>query len=129
MNMKKFFIVPLLCLLLTGCVTSSGYMNEQTNTAVSLSRSNYKVVKASAKGCSRGFYLLGFIPIVSPAYGDAKADLYEGTNEKLEGRAIALANQTTDRSTLYLILFSIPKLTITADIVEFKDSEPPPPHK
>ncbi|MFO7570525.1 MAG: DUF6567 family protein [Smithellaceae bacterium] len=128
--MKKFFIVPLLCLLLAGCATSSGHMNEQTNTAVSLSKSNYKVVKAGAKGTSRGFYLLGFIPIFSPTYGGAKSDLYEGTNEKLEGRAIALANQTTDRSTLYLILFSIPKLTITADIVEFKDAEAlSPPHK
>jgi hypothetical protein len=30
-----------------------------------------------------------------------------------------LANQTQDHSTIYLILFSIPRLVVTADIVEF----------
>jgi len=98
-------------------------MDQQTNTSVTLSKNNYKIVKAGAKGESKGFYILGFIPIVSTNYAEAKADLYKSTKENLEGRSIALANQTFDQSTLYLILFSIPKLTITADIVEFKDAE------
>jgi hypothetical protein len=35
---------------------------------------------------------------------------------------VALANQTEDRSSLYLILFSIPRVTITADVIEFTDA-------
>jgi len=41
--------------------------------------------------------------------------------EPLTGRAVALANQLEDRSTFYLILFSIPKVTITADAIEFTE--------
>jgi hypothetical protein len=44
--------------------------------------------------------------------------------EPLTGKAVALADQMEDRSTLYLILFSIPKVTITADVIEFVDSSP-----
>ena len=37
----------------------------------------------------------------------------------MEGRAAAVANVTQDSSKLNLLLFSIPKITVTADIVEF----------
>ena len=70
---------------------------------------------------SSGFYLLGFIPIVSPTYSAAKRSLYQSVGETLTGRSVALANQTEDRSALYLILFSVPRVTITADMVEFTD--------
>ena len=53
--------------------------------------------------------------------GEAKAALYKSVGEPLTGRSVALANQTEDRSSMYLILFSIPKVTITADVVEFND--------
>lgn len=117
--MKKIAIL-LFVVFIFGCGGSTGVMREQTSTGVSLSKDNYTIVKAGAKGESQGFYLFGIIPIVMPNYADAKADLYKNTNEKLEGRSIALANQTQDHSTIYLILFSLPKITITADIVEFK---------
>jgi hypothetical protein len=123
--MKKIAFLLLLVAFIFGCTASRGNMHEQTNTGVSLSKNNYTIIKAGAKGESRGFYLLGFIPIVSPNFADAKADLYNTTNEKLEGRSIALANQTQDESFLYLILFSIPKITITADVVEFKEEQTP----
>jgi len=99
-------------------------MQQNTGTAVSLQGNNYKVVKAGAKGESSGFYLLGIIPIVSPNYADAKANLYFSSGEPLEGRSIALANTTQDSSTLYLILFSVPRITVTADIIEFTGAAP-----
>ena len=92
---------------------------QTTGTQVQLKGNNYKVIKAGAVGNSSGFSLLGFIPFASPNYADAKASLYQSAGDSLTGRAIALANQTEDRSVLYLVLFSIPKVTITADIVEF----------
>ncbi len=118
--MKKV-IAFILFAFIAGCA-SSGQWHDQTNTGVTLSTNNYKIVKAGAKGESSGFYLFGVIPIVSPNYAEAKENLYKAVNEKMEGRSIALANQTQDHSSIYVILFSIPKLTITADVVEFNDS-------
>ena len=100
-------------------------MPQSTATAVSLKENNYKVLKAGARGDSTGFSLLGFIPIVSPNYAEAKASLYSSIGHKLEGRSVALANQTQDTSSIYLILFSIPKIVVTADIVEFTDDDTP----
>lgn len=92
---------------------------KNTGTDVVLRGNNYKMVKAGAKGESIGFNLFGIIPIVTPSYAVAKSNLYNSVGERLEGRSIALANQTQDDSNLYLILFSIRKITVTADIVEF----------
>lgn len=110
----------LFLILLSGCVAErSGSMPQSTATEVSLKEDNYKVLKAGARGSSVGFYLLGIIPIVSPNYADAKSDLYGSVGHQIEGRSVALANQTQDSSTIYVILFSIPKIVVTADIVEF----------
>jgi hypothetical protein len=108
--------------LVTGCA-SQGEFRQSSGTQVSLAGDNYKVVKAGAKGQSSGFYFLGFIPIVSPNMADAKQSLYESVGEPLTGRSVALSNETEDRSALYLILFSIPRYTITADVVEFTSKD------
>jgi predicted transcriptional regulator len=107
----------MLCLA-TGC-SSVGRISGQTDTNVQLSQNNYRTVMAGARGKSYGFNLLGIIPIVSPNYADAKANLYKSVGVPLTGKAVTLANQTEDRSSLYLILFSIPRVTITADVIEF----------
>lgn len=104
-----------------GCANNQGEFRQNTATGVNLAKSNYKVVKAGVRGESKGFKLLGIIPFSSPNYADAKASLYASADENLAGRSIALANQTEDRSSTYLILFSIPKVTVTADIIEFTD--------
>jgi hypothetical protein len=111
-------------LLLVGCASRGEIKGGGTGTQVQLNQRNYKVIQAGAVGKSHGFRLLGIIPIVSPNYADAKKNLYESVGENLKGRAIALANQTEDDSSLYLILFSIPRVTITADLVEFIDPTP-----
>ena len=107
----------LLCFV-TGCASEGG-MSGQTGTNVQLTQNNYRIITAGATGKSYGFKLLGIIPIVSPNYADAKKDLYKSVGSPLTGKAVALANQTQDRSSLYLILFSIPRVEITADVVEF----------
>jgi len=70
---------------------------------------------------STGFKLLGIISLAAPSYADAKAALHQNTGENLTGRSIALANQTEDSSGVNLLIFQIPKVTITADVVEFND--------
>ena len=118
LRISEFF---LLSLLATGCASQGEFRGQGTGTQISLAGNNYKVIKAGARGQSSGFRLLGIIPFTSPNYADAKASLYRSVGEPLTGKSIALANQTEDRSALYLILFSIPKVTITADVVEFTD--------
>ncbi len=118
-----FLSVCVIAILLTGCGGTVGKFQQSTGTEVRLSENNYKLVKAGATGSSSGFYLLGLIPITKPTFAEAKSDLYQSSGHALEGRSIALANQTQDESLLYLILFSIPKITISADIVEFTDKK------
>jgi hypothetical protein len=126
--MKQHLIKRFVCIGALACFTwlaagcaSQGEFRQSSGTEVSLAGNNYKVIKAGAKGQSSGFSLLGIIPIVPPNMADAKESLYRSVGESLTGRSIALSNQTEDRSSLYLILFSIPRYTITADVVEFTD--------
>jgi hypothetical protein len=109
------------CIAATGCVASKGEFRQATGTQVALDSNNYKIVKAGVRGESTGFKLLGLISIAAPSYADAKAALYQNTGENLTGRSIALANQTEDTSGINLLIFQIPKVTITADVVEFND--------
>ena len=116
--MKNTLMVLISALAVTGCASHGDY-RVGNNTAVNLNGNNYRVVKANATGESTGFRLLGIIPFASPKYSVAKANIYKSVQEPLAGRSIALANQTEDRSTIYVILFSLPKLTLTADVIEF----------
>ena len=121
---KSLHFIVALCSLTffsSGCSSTGEFRGQGTGTQITLSGNNYKVIKAGARGESAGFSLLGIIPFASPNYADAKASLYQSVGMSLTGKSIALANQTEDKSALYLILFSIPKVTITADVVEFTD--------
>jgi hypothetical protein len=122
-KLSKIMTAFVAALLLAGCASNHLQIpGETTGTNVSLSRNNYKLIKAGATGDSCGFNLLGIIPLASPSYATAKANLYKSVNEPLTGKAIALANQMEERHGPYLILFSIPTLTLTADVIEFTDA-------
>ena len=112
--------------LLAGCASQGAYQASNA-THVNLTGNNYKILQTGVIGKSYGFKLLGFIPIVSPLLSEAKANIYKSMSEPLNGRSIALANNTEDRSSLYLILFSVPCVTVTADIVEFIGGASQPP--
>jgi hypothetical protein len=119
------FTIAISTLLLAGCASQGAYQASNA-THVNLTGNNYKIIQTGVTGKSYGFNLLGFIPIVSPELGEAKANIYKSLNQPLAGRSIALANNTEDRSSLYLILFSVPRVTVTADIVEFTGSSESP---
>jgi len=125
--MKRKILSIAVCLvfiaILTGCSSEGMMKGGRTETSVSLTGKNYKLIKGGARGTDYGFWLL-FIPIVSPNYADAKVSLYKSVEEPLTGKAIALCNQTEDKSLFTLILFSIPRITVTADVIEFTDSSP-----
>lgn len=84
-----------------GCATSN-VENKQatTQTQVSLSHANYKIIKAGAIGRSYGFrFLLGIIPFAAPSTAEARADLYRNLGQPVDGKSIALVNTEEDRST------------------------------
>lgn len=125
MNTFKLALLAGAAVITTGCASIGHIKGQSTNTVVNLSESNYQIVKTEVKGDSKGFFLLGILPFRSPTYHEAKASLYRAIGSPLENRSVAFANQTEDISSQYFILFSIPKVTLTADLVEFKNSTNP----
>jgi hypothetical protein len=122
--MKTLKTLPALSLIALVAALGSGCANirnesQSTQTAVSLNQSNYRVVKDGAIGTSCGFKLLGILPIASASASKARAHLYRDLKMDLQGKSTALADLTQDRTTFYLILFSVPKVTVQADVIEY----------
>ena len=128
--MRRLLIVVAALALLSGCARSAYYPGQGgTGTNVTLTHQNYRVVKSNAIGDSHGFSLLGVLPMWTPRYSAAMTELYQSAGVA-EGKATALTNVAQEDSKLYFILFSIPTLTVRADIIEFQDEsgkvQPPP---
>ena len=125
--MKTRLSIPSVAALTAATLLSAGCSSSRventmpsTQTQVNLTHANYKVVKAGAVGRSYGFrFLLGIIPIAAPSTAAAREDLYHNVGQPVNGKSIALVNVVEDRSTTWLLLFSIPKVVLTGDVVEF----------
>lgn len=102
--------------MLTGC-TGFGDLPFGNSTTTHLERANFRVVKANARGEDSGFYLLGVLPLREPSITDAVDALQSGI--RTEGRAVSLVNVTQERRNGYFVLFSISKLIVRADVIEF----------
>jgi hypothetical protein len=118
--LTQWILIIFLLLSISGCATSTGIFPHTTGTNVDLTKKNYRVVKVNVVGKSVGFKIFGIIPITSPSYTGAMTDLYSNSSIKV-GKAHALVNVIQERSSIYLFFFSIPKLTIRADIIEFTE--------
>jgi hypothetical protein len=101
---------------LAGC-TSMGVMPHGTGTTTDLKRANFRIVKANVRGEDSGFWLLGFIPVTSPSISNAMDRLQSQVGS--EGRAVTLVNVVQERQDAYFVLFSIPRVVIRGDAVEF----------
>ena len=125
--MKLLMVAGIACaaVLFTGCASNTTELNSpSTQTAVSLSQNNFRIIKAGAIGTSHGFRLLGIIPFAGANETQARANLYKNLGQSLEGKSATLANTTYAKSTIYLILFSVPKVTVEADVVEYVNAPP-----
>jgi hypothetical protein len=113
-------------LALASCSSQQGgTLRQAGETQVDLNQKNYRVLKAGAVGEDDGWTLLCIFPVTSAEYAVAKANLYAGVT--VEGKATGLANLTEDRSTLFFLLACESRLILSADIVEFTESDSRPP--
>lgn len=134
--MIKLFPKLLIIFFSTGCAAFSsptistslsgfGGQHEQlqTTTTVQLTSQNYRILKTNVFGTDWGIDLLGIIPIVSPNCEKAMHQLYEAGGVK-EGKPHAIVNVLKQHVSPYFILFSVPRVTIRADVVEFIKPSP-----
>lgn len=139
--MKKqiiFLMLGLGSVIFSGCA-SSGLLASINTTQVQLSQANYKVVATSITGTARTEYLLGasfgfgmstsaiaLIPLDKDRalYKLALQDLwknYETIYGSPAGKRLALINMRYDTQTANWILYTSPKVTLVADVVEFTE--------
>jgi hypothetical protein len=102
---------------LTGAAPTVG-LEVHSETAVKLQEANFVTVRTNVVGISKGFKLLGFITISPATLNTAMNRLYARA-EAEQGRPQTLANLIVEKSGVYVILFSIPQVTVRADLVEF----------
>lgn len=110
-----------------GPSTMSGDRN--LTKAVAIDRSDCKLVLGRAVGTDSGFYLLGFIPLVSPSESVAVDKMYENARQRgaqPEGNSRTFANTSIERTFKYYILFGIPGIRSTGDLYEFVEKAPTP---
>lgn len=104
--------------ILVGCATTASERTPRViDTSVNLNRKNFRTIQAAVQGSDSGFYLFGFIPLSKVSVGDAMVNLYSKVD--VEGKATSLINVHRERASRYFILFSLPEVVITADIIEF----------
>ncbi len=88
------------------------------STQVQLAGNNYRVLQTNVVAKSGGFKLLGLITIKSPSYVKAVSRLYAKAGVE-ESQPQAFANVVYETGGMNLILFSLPKIRVRADLVEF----------
>jgi hypothetical protein len=129
----------LLVFILSGCGNSGAFI-ASNSTEVQLREANYEIVALNMTGEAETSYVFGasvswgpatnsygLIPIGNSAevslYRDAQTQLWDNIKTKLgevENRQLALVNVHYDASTANFFFYTWAKLTVVADVVEFK---------
>jgi len=133
-NVFRCIPILLLAAFLSGCAAaatlpaasallpaSTGNATFNSSTLIRLDQGNFVTLKTNLMGHSKGFALLGLITIFPAQFTKALDRVYTQSEMKI-GHAQTLVNLVTERSSTYWILFSLPKVTIRADLVEFNSS-------
>jgi len=92
-------------------------------TELKLSEGNFSVVKTNVVGQARGFALLGFITLVPARFQTAMDQLYSKAGMQ-SGQPQTLGNVIMEKTSAYWILFSIPRVSVRADLLEFTPNHP-----
>ncbi len=125
---------------LTGCAQTGMFAAAQV-TSVELGEPNYRVIATNVTGSAEAGYLLGIsipsgmmsttlalarIEGTGMLYREALAALwanFEAAHGSIAGRRLALVNIRYDADNLNLLLYTRPRLSIRADVVEFAAPE------
>jgi hypothetical protein len=136
--MKAVFVFPgvffcFLAAFLSGCeavAPAASAVSVRSQTEVKLQDGNFIVLRTNVVGVSKGFRLLGFITLCPATVNEAMNHLYAAA-EAQEGRPETLAHLMVEHSGVYVILFSIPEVTVRADLIEFlpAENDTPPPEE
>jgi hypothetical protein len=109
-------VAPFASSLTGGAPTGSVEVHSQTS--IRLQEGNFVTLRTNVVGSSKGFKLLGFITLYPATLNKAMNRLYANA-EAQNGRPQTLANLVVEHSGIYVILFSLPRVTVRADLVEF----------
>lgn len=122
--------VLVLAALLGGCAaapllpTATSLLNGPTSTdfhsgtTIHLEQANFVTVKTNVVGQARGWALFGVLTMSPARLGTAMDRLYAAA-EMQPGRPQTLANVIAERSSSFYLLYSVPRVTVRADVVEF----------
>ncbi len=136
--MKKYLssilavVIVLFCS--SSCMQNAGgprYMSGDRGltTGIHVDSVNVRTVTTRVTGRSTGFKLLGFIPIQLASETEAVVNMYENARQRgcaPEGYARQFVNNSVEHSSNYFILFSMPKVRATGDLVEILPPAPAP---
>lgn len=141
MRKLLMFAVALLAVLAGGCAAVSvlpiaalmgspnaSALEIHSQTDIRLEAPDFTMIQPNVVGESEGFSLLGILTIVPPKFTEAMNRLM--TQAKMQpGRPQTLANLVMEKNSSYFILYSLPRISIRADVIEFipvNATNPPP---
>jgi len=102
---------------------SASSLEIHNQTELRLTEGNFSVVKTNVVGDARGFALLGFITLVPARFETAMGRFYSKA-EMQTGRPQTLGNLIVEKTSAYWVLFSIPRVSVRADLLEFTPNRP-----
>jgi hypothetical protein len=102
---------------------SASSLEIHNQTELRLTEGNFSIVKTNVVGDARGFSLLGFITLVPARFETAMGRFYSKA-EMQTGRPQTLGNLIVEKTSAYWILFSIPRVSVRADVLEFSQNHP-----
>lgn len=115
--MKKNLLKTIVGFLFMSALTSCAFHSGMMNNSVQLNQNNFKYVR-NASGVAKTTKIIGIGGIEKQALvAEAKKDLLNNYPLK-DGQA--LANIVVDFKTSFFLVLMETKVTVTADIVEFK---------
>lgn len=136
-SLQTILTLLTLGILLTGCGNSGAFI-AGNSTQVQLKEGNYEIIAKNITGSAETAYILGLshswgittqsfglIPVkgTKTLYKDAREELWNLFEEQysaVEGRQLALVNVQYDAATTNFILYTHARITITADVIEFR---------
>jgi hypothetical protein len=123
----KYFAFYKIFLMLSACTSMDMIKHSRFDPISRAEYKHYSLLKPAVIGVDRGFHLLEILPLLQPTEGEATQNLWKNAKlnaEDFEGEETTLVNIVRDEYLLHFLIFAIPTIKVTADIVRIEDSTP-----